>query len=368
MLFFLNRTFTFSLISALFVVSAQASPETIVAAYAKMVSQGYSESLAKAQKLDSALRALVKNPSEKTQQAAKTAWIDARRIYSPTEVFRFYGGPIDADDGPEGLLNAWPLDEVYIDYVLGDADAGIINNRMLYPNITKEILRDLNEKDGEKNISTGFHAIEFLLWGQDFNANGPGQRKFSDYVVGKGKNAERRSQYLLIVSEMLQEDLQSLVTAWDLTDANSYGTKFVSPENLQESLKNIILGAYTMSAEELSQERIFVAYDTQQQEDEHSCFSDTTHLDVYYNYVGIQNVMNLFLADLDTKDAALKSTVQTQLLSLEQQTQTFPAPFDQAILDPAKRPQILTIIQNLELLGEEISKVADVYGVSLVQE
>ena len=49
-------------------------------------------------------------------------------VYSPTEVFRFYGGPIDDDNGPEGLLNAWPLDEVFIDYVLGNPDAGIIND------------------------------------------------------------------------------------------------------------------------------------------------------------------------------------------------------------------------------------------------
>lgn len=364
----LFRTLIIALTSIVFTLSAHATPETIVANYAKLVSTSYVQSLAKAQELDQALQAFVKNPSAQTQEAAKTAWIDARRIYSPTEVFRFYAGPIDADDGPEGLLNAWPLDEVYIDYVLGDADAGIINNLMMYPTITKEMLRELNEKDGEKNISTGFHAIEFLLWGQDFNTNGPGQRKYTDYVVGTGKNADRRAQYLLIVSQMLQEDLQTLVTAWDLNDANSYGAQFVNPANTQVSLKNALLGAYTMAAEELSQERIFVAYDTQQQEDEHSCFSDTTHLDLYYNYMGIQNVVNLFVQDLESKDAALKTVVQTQMLALEQQTVNFPAPFDQAILDETKRPQILSIVRSLETLGEEISKIADTYGVSLIQE
>lgn len=368
MLNFLRSTLVVSLVAAAVSGSAHASEQSIVEAYAKMVSQSYSESLVKAQELDQALRAFVQNPSEQTQEAAKTAWVDARRIYSPTEVYRFYNGPIDSEDGPEGLLNAWPLDEVYIDYVLGDVDAGIINDLLLYPTITKELLRDLNEKDGEKNISTGFHAIEFLLWGQDFNINGPGQRKFTDYVVGKGKNADRRAQYLLIVSEMLQEDLKIVVDAWDLSDSNSYGAQFILPENTQTSLKNLILGAYTMAAEELSQERIFVAYDTQQQEDEHSCFSDTTHLDLYYNYMGIQNVVNLFLQDLDTKDAALKATVVAQMTGLEQQTLNFPAPFDQAILDPAKRPEILSIIHNLEFLGEEIAKIADTYGVSLIEE
>lgn len=367
-MFIFFRCTLITLITATLATVAHASEQDIVNAYAKMVSDSYTQSSVKAQELDQALRSFVQNPSEQTQAAAKTAWIDSRRVYSPTEVYRFYSGPIDSETGPEGLLNAWPLDEVYIDYVLGDADAGIINNIMMYPEITKEMLRELNEKDGEKNISTGYHAIEFLLWGQDFNAHGPGQRKYTDFVVGTGKNADRRAQYLLTVSEMLQEDLKTLVDAWDLSDSNSYGAQFVLPENTRESLKNIILGAYTLAAEELSQERIFVAYDTQQQEDEHSCFSDTTHLDLYYNYMGIQNVMNLFLNDLETKDATLKATVQTQMANLEQQTQAFPAPFDQAILDPAKRPAILLIVHNLEFLGEEISKVAEVYGVPLVQE
>lgn len=346
---------------------APAQEAQIVQKYAELVSHSYNETVQKALDLDVALRAFVKSPSETTQTAAKEAWIAARMVYSPTEVFRFYGGPIDAEDGPEGLINAWPLDEVYIDYVLGDADAGIINNLMMYPAITKELLRDLNEKDGEKNISTGWHAIEFLLWGQDFDSNGPGKRKFTDYVIGKGKNADRRAQYLLITSEMLIEDLQTVAQTWDLTDTNSYGANFVKPENTQESLKKLLLGAYTMAAEELSQERLFVAYDTQQQEDEHSCFSDTTHMDLHYNYLGIQNVMNLFVQDLKAKDAALVQTLSAQMLTLNDQTANFPAPFDQAILDESQRPQILELIRGLETLGDVILNVADSYGVKLTE-
>ncbi|MCC6137190.1 MAG: iron-regulated protein [Bdellovibrionaceae bacterium] len=342
-----------------------ADDSQIVLKYAEHVSNSYSDTLKKAQALNTALHTLVKNPSEATQEAAKAAWMEARTAYSPTEVFRFYGGPIDSETGPEGLLNAWPLDEVYIDYVLGSPNSGIINDLLLYPSITKELLRDLNEKEGEKNISTGFHAIEFLLWGQDLNSNGPGKRKFTDFVVGTGKNADRRTQYLLIVSEMIVEDIQTLVAAWDLKDKSSYGAQFVAPTNTKESLKKILLAAYTLAAEELSQERMFVAYDTQQQEDEHSCFSDTTHMDIYYNYQGIQNVMNLFVNDLSSKNTQLQQNLSLQMATLENQTANFPAPFDQAILDPNKRPQILEIIQNLENLGEEILNLADIYQVQI---
>jgi putative iron-regulated protein len=43
--------------------------------------------------------------------AAKEAWLTARQSYGPTEAYRPYGAPIDDDNGPEGQLNACPLDE-----------------------------------------------------------------------------------------------------------------------------------------------------------------------------------------------------------------------------------------------------------------
>src|SRR5690606_31905515 len=134
------------------------------------------ETLDRALLLRNALYQFTQTPSLVTHQMAKQAWIYARQPYGKTEVFRFYNGPIDRDQGPEGLLNAWPLDEAYIDYVVGAPQSGIINNITEFPEITKELLISLNELDGEKNVSTGYHAIEFLLWGQDFFTDSAGQR------------------------------------------------------------------------------------------------------------------------------------------------------------------------------------------------
>lgn len=148
----------------------------VISDYSKHVYNTYAELLVANKKLEAALVTFTKSPSQETHDAAKAAWIEARRVYSPTEAFRFYGGPIDdAETGPEGLMNAWPLDEAYVDYVKEDPKAGIINNPKLYPKITKEVLVSLNEKDGEKNISTGYHAIEFLLWGQDLDLKSAGK-------------------------------------------------------------------------------------------------------------------------------------------------------------------------------------------------
>ncbi|HMT21153.1 MAG TPA: imelysin family protein, partial [Promineifilum sp.] len=154
----------------------------VVANYADIVHAGYQDSYETALALQAALQAFVANPTAETQQAAKDAWLAAREPYGQTEVFRFYGGPIDDEDGPEGLINAWPLDESYVDYVEGAPESGIINNVAEYPEITPELLLSLNQTGAEENVSIGYHAIEFLLWGQDLSADGSGDRAFTDYT------------------------------------------------------------------------------------------------------------------------------------------------------------------------------------------
>jgi putative iron-regulated protein len=100
----------------------------VVEQYAAGVYSAYSAALASATEMDAAIDAFAADPTDETMTAAKHAWLAARDDYGPTEVFRFYGGPIDNDDtGTEGLINAWPLDEAYIDYVEGDETAGIVN-------------------------------------------------------------------------------------------------------------------------------------------------------------------------------------------------------------------------------------------------
>ncbi|MCA9948788.1 MAG: hypothetical protein KDE48_04020, partial [Anaerolineales bacterium] len=182
-----------------------ASKNDVVNNYADIVYANYEDSLTTAVELHAALETFIANPSEETHQAAKDAWLAAREPYGQTEAFRFYGGPIDDENGPEGLLNAWPLDEAYIDYVAGMPESGIINNLAEYPEITAELLESLNEVGAEENISTGYHSIEFLLWGQDLSANGNGERPYTDYTTAP--NAERRGHYLLAASDLLVSHL-----------------------------------------------------------------------------------------------------------------------------------------------------------------
>ena len=189
---------------------AQAAPtadfSSVARHYAVLVSAGYEDTLAAALELQSAIGAFTKQPSAETLEAARKAWLAAREWYGQTEAFRFYGGPIDDDKGPEGRLNAWPMDESFVDGTRDRPNAGIVNDKKVA--ITKAYLSRMNERGGEENIATGWHAIEFLLWGQDFNDNGPGDRSFEDFVDGKKPNADRRRRYLTVVTELLIDDLR----------------------------------------------------------------------------------------------------------------------------------------------------------------
>jgi putative iron-regulated protein len=231
--------------------------------YATNVHKSYEDSVTTATTLDTAVKALVANPSASTLKAAQDAWLASREPYLQTEVYRFYEGPIDNEtDGPEGLLNAWPMDESHVDYTTGQmglSNSGIVNDTSV--TIDAATLESKNEEGGEENVATGYHAVEFLLWGQDMSAEGPGSRSFTDYVdrgaagsfgcydpqshmldceamsqdeCAAGTiwaenacaiNADRRGQYISTASEMMVGHLNGLVAAWN-SDGGNYRADF----------------------------------------------------------------------------------------------------------------------------------------------
>jgi putative iron-regulated protein len=345
--------------------------------YASLVYQNYSDALAKAQTLKTKIDELAAVPTQAKFDECKTAWKEARIPYGQTEAFRFSEGPIDDEDGPEGQLNAWPMDEVYIDYVVGNATSGIINNAATYPSITAELLKSLNEAGGEANISTGFHAVEFLLWGQDNNTGSAGTRPYTDFVSGVGgtaANQQRRGQYLKVVAEIIVADLQSMADEWK-PNANNFRKTFV--ENADESVGNVLKGIAEMSKGELGGERMTVAYDSQLQEDEHSCFSDNTHIDIQMNAKGLQNVFlgkygssitGTGLYDIiKEKNATLAEAIKTLLSQSVAACEAIPAPFDQQILsaNTAGRQKVLAAINLLSEQGDKISEAIALLGYDL---
>ena len=292
--------------------------KAVVSHYADLALAVFSDALSTAQTLQQAVDALLAQPNDETLKAAREAWLAARKPYMQSEVFRF-GNPV-VDDW-EGQLNAWPLDEGLIDYVARDyqhalgnpgAQANIIavtelqigEDRIDVSTINGELLASLNELGGsEANVATGYHAIEFLLWGQDLNGSNPGagNRPATDFAQGEtctGGHCERRGEYLKAATGLLVSDLAYMVGQWQTGKADNYRAT-LEAEPADSGLRKMLFGMGSLSLGELAGERMKVALEANSTEDEHDCFSDNTHNSHYYNAKGIRNV---YLGEYQTVD------------------------------------------------------------------
>ena len=345
----------------------------VATTYADLVSASYAASIASATEMQAAIAAFVAAPDDATLEAAKQAWLTARDDYGPTEAFRLYDGPIDdPETGPEGQINAWPMDEAYVDSVDGDPTAGIINNPTDFPEITTDVLVAANESGGESNISTGWHAIEFLLWGQDLSADGPGARPVTDYTTKP--NADRRAEYLTLLTQLLLDDLDFVAAQWD-ADGGAYRAEFVADP--KGAVQRIFRGIGALSAGELAGERMAVAFETKDQEDEHSCFSDNTNSDVVNNASGIRMVYLAEFAGIDgpspsdliaSVDPDLDVRLRANLDQSVALAEAFPATFETMIAAPEGDPAnaaFLAALESIEDQGVLFAEAAAALGLEI---
>jgi len=280
----------------------------VLTTYADIAEAKYADSLMAAERLQAAVDALIAAPSAEALQAAKTAWLAARVPYQQTEVYRF--GNAIVDDW-EGKVNAWPLDEGLIDYVdasyggpsdenelaalnvIANASFTLSGSAVDASKITPALLEGaLHEADGvEANVATGYHAIEFLLWGQDLNGHnyGAGNRPWTDYAMGDActnGNCDRRGGYLKAATDLLVSDLTWMTAQWDADGAAR--TALIA--DADAGISTILTGMGSLSYGEQAGERMRLGLMLNDPEEEHDCFSDNTHNSHYYDGLGIQNV------------------------------------------------------------------------------
>ncbi|WP_210447064.1 imelysin family protein [Vibrio crassostreae] len=304
-----TKAVTSSLIFASASSFAAVTQDQVVEHYADIAHAVFADSVITAKALNSSIDTFLASPSASNFEQVKQAWLESRVPYQQSEVFRF--GNVVVDDW-EGQLNAWPLDEGLIDYVSSDyqyelgnegASANIVANKTFQigqttvdaTNITPELIADLNEIGGsEANVASGYHAIEFLLWGQDLNGtnSGAGERAYTDFVVGAectNGNCNRRGAYLKASAELLIQDLEWMEKQWAEGEKGNYRQELLS-ESSENGLRKMLFGMGSLSLGELAGERMKVALEANSTEDEHDCFSDNTHNSHYYNEQGIYNV------------------------------------------------------------------------------
>ena len=344
-----SNTISASAIGVMLLVSASATlavdKSAVLETYADIAAAGYEDSLFTAQALQASVDTFLANPSAEALQTAKDAWLAARVPYQQTEVFRF--GNAIVDDW-EGKVNAWPLDEGLIDYV--DASYGgptdeneyaslnvvanpefmLSGEKIDASSITPTLLAEtLHEADGiESNVASGYHAVEFMLWGQDLNGHGAGAgaRPWTDFATGTdctNKNCDRRGAYLKAATDLLVSDLEWMAAQW----LESGDARLALMENDDAGLSAILTGMGSLSYGEQAGERMRLGLMLNDPEEEHDCFSDNTHNSHYFDGLGVQNiypgayvrvdgslVTGPSLADMvAAKDAALDKEMKTKL-------------------------------------------------------
>lgn len=350
-----------------------AADRTCIAAHAARAERAYAASLSSALALRAEVRAFCASPSEAGLAKARAAWKAARVDYGRTEALRFGNGPIDARrGGRETWINAWPVDESYIEPADRSKLRGLIGDSATYPSLARPILRLLNQRGGETNVCTGWHAIEFMLWGEDRSDDGPGARPAADFMDGSDPRASRRREYLLELCELLCEDLDSVAREWR-ADGGAYRARFVADPG---AMRAILTGPALLAGFEMSGERIAVALETHDQEEEHSCFSDTTQQDFVADIEGIRDVLagsgqDGAIAAIRARDAAAAASVEECLERAVRAVKAIPAPFDRAIRTADgsdERKRIAEAMESLESLAEAIGKGARAMGLSLPTE
>jgi putative iron-regulated protein len=363
--------------------------KSVQATYLEIAQSVYKDSLIGAQNLQLSIEKFISHPTEENLKLAKSTWTHSARIpYGPSEVFRFVNGPIDFEpindgittylesinfEGVEGLVNAWPLDEAYLDYVVGDPTAGLINDPSI--EITPATLISMNERDGEKAISTGFHAIEFLLWGQDLNKMGPGNRPVTDYTTEK--NAERRKLTLASLSKILVDHLSTVYAQFQKS-----GTNYRSDLNSQDPHKTLVMmmtSMVAMAGDELKSERIENALLLEDQEEEHSCFSDTTMNDIAGNFRGVSILYRGVYNPINSGVAAIKGQgfgsyvaetnpilhrdIEAKMVEVESAISSIKIAFDRAIIEEQDKVQV--IIDTLDELEGLLLQAANELGLNI---
>ncbi|MDO6759310.1 imelysin family protein [Tamlana sp. 2_MG-2023] len=339
--------------------SDNAKKSEFIETYAKIASANYADTYNTAVTMKAKIDAFLAAPSASTLEEARDSWLYARDFYGQTEAYREADGPIDNEDllGTEGQINAWPLDESFIDYV-SDGAGGTVQNGLIGDTsfeLTEENIINKNESGKDDNISTGWHAIEFLLWGQDLNYDPvsdsydnysvSGDRPFTDYTTDTF--SERRKTYLQIVTDLLVKDLKDLNETWET--GGSYRVAF---ENLNEdeALTNILNGIGFISNGEVAAERIYPAID-EGQENEHSCFSDNTNQDMWANVNGINNII---VGSYTTESGSKVSGVSLIDLTYEENTEVATDLENKAKETISKLNTLLGLDKNFdEIISEE---------------
>lgn len=196
---------------------------------------------AAADALGRAVTTLLESPTEDHLEAAKLAWLDAHRELSASLPYiEVAFAPADLHQQGEELLlalNSWPAQAGYLDTVPGYSTSGIVNDTAI--ELTLANLRKQHRLTAHEEASTGFHALEVMLWGPTSERTADQFEAASGGEHPEAQAANRRRELTRLITQGIGEDIQRLASRWPLS-ANDLSQRFLAqaPVMRLQSVRN----------------------------------------------------------------------------------------------------------------------------------
>jgi putative iron-regulated protein len=206
-----------------------ASAKEIALEYVQQIDTDFEQAGIEIEKFQSSIATLTDQTNIENLNLSKQAWLNAHSAYELTTLHRYYATQLIGEQNSLALMqlqyqiNHWPIVPGYIDYVDGYPDSGIVHD--INVNLDADSLREQHGSFDVSEVTLGFHAIEFLLWGYDADFVARPATDFdavleltpkeieSGYTLEQLSN-NRRRLFLTIVADTLVKDFLALQSLW----------------------------------------------------------------------------------------------------------------------------------------------------------
>lgn len=214
----------FRRVPALFLVlccaslAAAMSPEEsahFVARYRQIVIIYAQDAIDKSAALSECIDDFLARPTDPGLEKCRNAWLESHEAYLKGRFFaRLAAGQSDrasaVADELEFAIDAWPIEEGYLDGLEAYPTSGIVND--LTVPIDEASLRKQHGLTDRTEVALGFHPLEFLLWrkrADDFlRATELTDEQRADGMTLADLPADRRRALVQLIARLLTHDIE----------------------------------------------------------------------------------------------------------------------------------------------------------------
>ena len=325
----------------------------------------YSDAFSAVAELWKEIKVFDEAPSEPTFLQARHAWQTSRLAYDRTEVFRFPRSPIE-EENLEELINAW-------DVQAGVVEADIIGDPDAFPEISRQVLVQLSRSPEAPGVVTGWHVVEFLLWGPVGTERDARLTKFTDDGL-----ADRRRAFLRAAMDLLVFHIGRVRGDWEEENYDNFAGAFLM-ERQDVVLGAVFTGISTLTREVMAGERLRAPLADNDPAQLLSRYSDTTTDDLLANLEGLKSIYggtyvtshgrpvtgDGFKVLVASVDAALAEALDAALENATAKVEAIPRPLGIVLAegDPAERATVIAAAEALEAVSDLTERAKVVLGV-----